>query len=119
MNRLAEHKSHLSTLGDRVSYVRGLCGQATADGLGGGHPGRHIFDDLDYVKIARYVGGEPLRIFNPETKSWSELSNSRIFTMNEITDGILAAIDDKKINGLVKGLITTEHILFQFYLAQR
>ena len=110
MNGLAEYKPAAGlTLGERVAYIKGLCDQATASGLGGGHAGKQLFDTLDYMKLAKYSHATNDGVCDGEG-----------LTEGAINDAIIEAIIEqspyRKRGGLSLGLITTNNIIFQFYL---
>lgn len=113
MNGLAERKPkerEPQVLEYIMDYIKGVCDQSQTAGLGGGHAGRKIFaDDIDYFELAKYVSEE--NADGPSLKT------------GEITSAIVEAIaekePDRKKGGLSSGFVTTNHILFQFYLVKR
>lgn len=112
MNGLAERRRTDQELEQRAAYIKGLCDQATASGLGGGHEGKQIFDTLDYDKLAKYAGATNDGVCDGEALISGEISNAIISAVDEQTPL-------RKKGGLAIGLVTTNHILFQFYLIKK
>ncbi|HEY4518850.1 hypothetical protein A2833_01205 [Candidatus Azambacteria bacterium RIFCSPHIGHO2_01_FULL_44_55] len=112
MNGLIERRHTDQTLEQRAAYIKGLCDQATATGLGGGHSGKQIFDTLDYTKLAKYS-----RATN------DGVCDGEAMMPGEISDAVISAVDEqtflRKKGGFKTGLVNTNHILFQFYLIKK
>ena len=98
----------------RLNYIVDAC--ANAESGRSGHfegfqpgPGKKLFDYLDYEAMAKYSGA----VKGPA------------LTIGEISEAIINAINekaaDRKKPGIHPGkkLVTTNHILFQFYLIKR
>lgn len=112
MNGLAERRHTDQALEQRAAYIEGLCDQATSTGLGGGHAGKQIFDVLDYLKLAKYADATNDGVCDGEAMK-----------PGEISDAIISAVGEqsflRKKGGLKIGMVTTNHILFQFYLIKK
>ena len=113
MNGLAERRHAGETsLEQRAAYIKGLCDQATASGIGGGHTGKQIFDTINYNMLAKYAGATDDGVCDGEA-----------MMPGEISDAVISAVGEqsllRKQGGLKTGLVTTNHILFQFYLIKK
>ena len=106
----------------RLNYIIDLCMNAEDGKLGqfaAWRSGRKIFDVLDWEKIAKCCGEDPIQIFDPRSKVYKYIKGP-VLTQSEIADVIIRAINEKEPErckgGLKDELVTTNHILFQFYL---
>lgn len=100
---------------ERLTFIREACSKVENQGLPdikGWRKGKKIFDQLDFEKLAKNAGEMAEGDFAGPALAPSE-----------IVDAILAAIQEKEVErlkgGLVSALVTTNHILFEFYLLKR
>ncbi len=146
MNGLAEHRHTEQTLEQRWAYIQDLCEKAMQAEEGG----RRIFTTLDYQRLAKYAGSEPIPYLDVASEDFMEkiikfkgyfideflrLKSNKEAVVNwtafdgesltpgEIAGAVSSAITENRRNiekgGHLVTLVTTDDILFQFYLAKK